>query len=552
MFSRDCAIYFNQEAYSLENSKLMGRNSAGASFLKGYFLNGNPKNFWVYCRKREHAQVFADWLSRSGSRKGANYISFKKFFELKAPGNIFYPGPNISQLAWQRRFEGETAWSICGITHTTASAGVMDAIGEYYVGPVKSWDALICTSHAVKRNVEFILEQKKIYLEEELGLEVFISPKLPVIPLGINADDFQFSKNEKHNARNILKIDQDSLIITYVGRLSFHAKANPIAMYLAIEKAALLNPEKKIKVIECGWFANDKIRKAFSELANQLLTKVELIHIDGRQQDNVKLAWQSADIFCSLSDNIQETFGISPVEAMASGLPVVVSDWNGYKETVRDNIDGFRISTLMPESGLGRDLAISHALELVTYDQYIAKSSSFIAIDIEQAVDRFDRLIKSDDLRYRLGQNGKNRVFQQFDWKVIIPQYEELWSILGEERAKYADAKSGKVAWPERPDPFGSFSHYPTVRLDKNRVFGLVSEDYAQIVENFQKYKKFQSNNSVRSVLLLDEEFLLIFQVLEHKNLSSKDILKNFNKGRRPMIYRNLFWLLKMGLLKSN
>ena len=47
----------------------------------------------------------------------------------------------------------------------------------------------------------------------------------------------------------------------------------------------------------------------------------------------------------SLSDNFQETFGLTPLEGMASGLPVIVSDWNGYKSTVRNNIDGFKIPT---------------------------------------------------------------------------------------------------------------------------------------------------------------------------------------------------------------
>jgi glycosyltransferase involved in cell wall biosynthesis len=52
-----------------------------------------------------------------------------------------------------------------------------------------------------------------------------------------------------------------------------------------------------------------------------------------------------------LSDNIQETFGIVPIEAMAAGLPVVVLDWDGYKNTVRDGIDGFRVPTLMSGAG---------------------------------------------------------------------------------------------------------------------------------------------------------------------------------------------------------
>ena len=40
----------------------------------------------------------------------------------------------------------------------------------------------------------------------------------------------------------------------------------------------------------------------------------------------------------SLADNIQETFGLTPVEAMAAGLPCVMSDWDGYRDTVRDGV----------------------------------------------------------------------------------------------------------------------------------------------------------------------------------------------------------------------
>ena len=29
-------------------------------------------------------------------------------------------------------------------------------------------------------------------------------------------------------------------------------------------------------------------------------------------------------------------------------MPVVVSDWDGYRDSVRDDVDGFRIPTMMP------------------------------------------------------------------------------------------------------------------------------------------------------------------------------------------------------------
>ena len=40
-------------------------------------------------------------------------------------------------------------------------------------------------------------------------------------------------------------------------------------------------------------------------------------------------------------DNAQETFGLAVAEAMAAGLPLVASDWSGYRDLVRDGIDGY-------------------------------------------------------------------------------------------------------------------------------------------------------------------------------------------------------------------
>ena len=51
----------------------------------------------------------------------------------------------------------------------------------------------------------------------------------------------------------------------------------------------------------------------------------------------------AADVAISLVDNAQETFGLAVAEAMAAGLPLVVSDWSGYRDLVRNGIDGYLI-----------------------------------------------------------------------------------------------------------------------------------------------------------------------------------------------------------------
>ncbi len=49
-------------------------------------------------------------------------------------------------------------------------------------------------------------------------------------------------------------------------------------------------------------------------------------------------------IFTSPIDNIQETFGLTPVEAMACGVPRLSSDWDGYRDTGLEK-QGFLIKT---------------------------------------------------------------------------------------------------------------------------------------------------------------------------------------------------------------
>lgn len=190
-----------------------------------------------------------------------------------------------------------------------------------------------------------------------------VLPGMPVIPLGIHTEDFIFSDAQRSQARQAIGAHDQTLVVLFIGRLSFHAKAHPLAMYQALELAA---KGRKAVLVECGWYANDHIRSAFTEAAHSACPGVQFVTLDGRNAQDRATAWASADVFCSLSENIQETFGITPIEAMADGLSVVVSDWDGYKDTVRDGVDGFRIPTLMPSAGLGVDLAAAHALETDT------------------------------------------------------------------------------------------------------------------------------------------------------------------------------------------
>ena len=530
----------------------MGRNAAGESFLKGFLKYSATSEYWALISNSKYESNFSNTVKEYGSSFPVNIINKHNLGKLSEPGCIYFPGPSIAELANHRGLHGSNAWSICGITHTTSSAGAMDALSALITAPIQPWDSIICTSNAVKTNVTSILQANVDYLKERLGITKIVLPQLPVIPLGIDCQAFEFSAEEKAQSRKKIGALPEEIVVLFMGRLSFHAKAHPLAMYQALEKASQ-KTGKNIKLIECGWHANDFIRDSFLEAAKKACPSVKVINLDGRSHAHRQTAWAAADIFCSLSDNIQETFGITPVEAMASGLPVVVSDWDGYKDTVRDGIDGFRVPTLMPQGGLGGDFAYRHALEIDTYDMYCGYTAMLIAVDIEATTEGFVRLIESPELRRKMGAAGKERAKSLYDWKVIIGRYEEHWASLNEIRISNLEVrKTLQQAWAARMDPFLSFANYPTQTLTPETR--LKQSEDALETGRIQKldYLKLKMVEFSKVLIPSDEELGIIFEQLnfDPTGVRAADLVSKIPENRRPYALRALVLLVKIGILK--
>ena len=552
-------IYYHPEAYTTSGPKLMGRNAAGESFLRGYLTHTHATAFWAQVQKQEHGQHFAAQVKAQGRSETVHAVTPHNLGALAQAGLVYYPGPGIGQHAFHRvaATGAHTGWSLCGITHTTSSAGAMDALSELITAPVQPWDAVICTSTAVKDNVTRLLQAQANMLKERLGISKLVLPMLPVIPLGIHTQDFVYTDAQKTAARKRLKANDNTLVVLFMGRLSFHAKAHPLAMYQALQKAAQLVKAsgKKVKLVECGWHANEFIQKAYQDAARQACPDVEVITLDGRKAQDRETAWAGADVFCSLSDNIQETFGIVPIEAMAAGLPVVVSDWDGYKDTVRHEVDGYRIATVMPEAGLATDLALRHAVEVDTYDMYCGHTCTLVSVDIEAAAIAFAKLFESPALRESMGAAGRERAQQAYDWKVIIAQYEALWA--EQDRVRLAAMQdAAKVPakleqpWPARMDPFHAFASYPTQALKPSTVLALVDNSLEAATARLQTYQAMAMVSFAKFVLPSDAEVAAVLKQAAAGPQAAIELVQTIDNARKPFVFRTLVWLLKMGILK--
>ena len=545
----NAAIYYHPEAYTTSGPKLMGRNAAGESFLRGFLQHSNASEFWVQVHQLDHASHFAQTVQSLGRTQAVKVVDKNTLGALSQAGVVYYPGPDLGEHAFQRAAYGRSAWSLCGITHTTSSAGAMDALAALITAPVQPWDALICTSNAVKDNVSRVLQAQVDYLKDRLGISKIVLPQLPVIPLGIHTADFVFSAEQKTAARAALDVSADTLVVLFMGRLSFHAKAHPLALYQALE-IAVQKTGKKVVLLECGWHANEFISKAYAQAASLACPSVRVVTLDGRKPEDRQTAWASTDVFCSLSDNIQETFGIAPIEAMAAGIPVVVSDWDGYKDTVRDGIDGFRIPTLMPQAGLGGDLALRHALGLDTYDMYCGHACSLVAVDVQATAQAFERLFNSPQLRRQMGEAGRERAVGVYDWKTVIGQYEALWAQLSDIRAKEGkDTKPLAHPWPARMDPFHAFASYPSQALTPQTVLALVDANVELALQRTLQYRQLAMIDFAKLILPSEEEIKAVLSAGTNQQ-SAEQWVQGVPTDRRPYVLRLLAWLLKLGVLK--
>jgi len=543
-------LFYHPEAYTTSGPKLMGRNAAGESFLQGFLQYSRSEQFAVQVMDREHAQSFAYMATKLGRKEPVSIIDKANLSDLQSHGVVYHPGPGIGKHSRQRSFWGHDRWSLCGITHTTSSARSMDSITQLITAAVQPWDALICTSSAVKQNVQFLLDQEAENLEKRIGASRMVLPQLPVIPLGIHTEDFVFDAAERAAARQALAIDDGALVVMFMGRLSFHAKAHPLPMYLALEEAAR-RTGMSVVLIECGWHGNDAIAQAFDVGSAILCPSVRTITLDGRKSEERAKAWGAADVFCSLSDNIQETFGISPIEAMAAGLPVVVSDWDGYKDTVRDGIDGFRVPTIMPRGGLGVDLALRHALEIDTYDMYIGHACSLTSVDVEATTTAFTELFESEELRRKMGAAGRARAREIYDWAQIIPEYESLWTELNEARKRAGYEKKGASTWPARPDPFAAFASYPTQILSEDTVLSSATSDLEELCARVETIRSLAMVNFAKLVLPSPDEVRLVLSQAVNGRSRAVELVQGVAPERRAHVFRALGWLLKIGALRT-
>lgn len=516
---------------SNDTSLKLGRYVANYDFLKALLEHGNFDEYHLFCMNAVHFnQTTQKLLSEDLPNDKKNKVKLFLYdhlismistntyhvFHLGGWG-YFFPG-----LTYIRNKHAKTLFPITGLIHSLNGKETNFHAYKMIKAPLFPFDRIICSSKAGRK----VLEKTFKIIEQNISQS--FKGGLDIIPLGINNTE---KKMSREYARNQEGLQDNTIRILTIGRISPITKFDPYPIIIAISDIIKGRPDLDIELIIAGG-ATSAEKKLTQDMIKEegIEDHIKVIsNFSDREKEALLL---SSDIYISLIDNLQETFGISIIEAMNKGLPTIVSDLNGYKELVEENESGFKIPSLWTN-----DFELNELSSIMDFNTLQLMLAQNMAIDIEIFKKRIISLAEDANLRKRMGQKGRDIVIRKYLWRNIIKQYEDLWNSLNKESQKFNSNKSSDI------DIFANnyldlFSHYPTNTLSGKDKFqiserGIKALDSGQIPVAY---------NNIQPLINQDQVVNILNQLM-NSPLSLSEI-QNINST-------HILWMMKYGLISK-
>lgn len=535
-------LILNETLATPPDGKIYGIHSATQGFVRAFLSHARPAELRFRTDKEEVRAA----LRGAATRAAISLTEIEGVDDIVRCA-MHYAVPQADAF-WLRRSAGAARYAICGVHHSLTGSGLSAHMRDLILAPTEPWDALICTSRASRDAVRRMIEGWSDYFVSRGGSLPEPRLQFPVIPLGIDTAEFRPAKHDRLAATGLrakLGIPPDALTVLFLGRLNFSSKAHPLPMFQGLERAGH-ELGRPIHLLQAGWFPSEAVAQATAALAREAAGSVTHHHVGSVSGASRTEAFAAADIFVSLTDNIQETFGLTLVEAMASGLPVVATDWDGYRDTVEDGVTGFLVPTTMAPAGAGREIGLAGGLCGRPYNRSLMDAAQATSVDADAVARAVIALGADPALRSRMGEAGRRRAEAVFDWRTVIAAYQELWGELDDRRNAEGTSDGPTVDDPLHPDPFRVFAGFASRALDASAPLRLHPDWRARL--------RMGSGSPIlraQSDLLLDAGGTgrLVQALHDGGGTTCADLCGRFGDeaGRTT---RSLLWLMKIGAVE--
>lgn len=451
----------------LENGPVLGRRVANAGFLK-HLLQADPFDAYHFFLADQGArtglELALDVLAPDIRKAGRILALDRRELPARLAGTdyaCFHQSDCIlhqAHVSRLRNAHARTLFPVTGPIHSLSYPDYPAAFLHHLWAGATPRDCVIATSRAGKAAVEEFFA----HLRRGLALRKARGPSVRILPLGVDPDlaatplpaSLQ-NDGERAALKASLGLPADRVLILVLGRISHSSKMDVLPLLRSLshlaggyEGAPRVDPAS-LALVLAGWTDDeDAFPDTLVELGARLGVRVV---IDRRPGERRKAGLLSAcDLFVSIADNPQETFGITLLEAQAAGLPVVASDYSGYRDLVEEGVTGLLIPTTGPQAGPVKggdpnrldhldqtgqdgprffpDDGLADRLAPVLFDnQYHLLQAQRVAVDTGALALALGALLSDPQRRREMGRAGRERVRAQFLWPHIVGRHVELW-----------------------------------------------------------------------------------------------------------------------------
>jgi len=419
------------------HGELNGRRWAGQQLLKCWAQQAKGRELALANADPGQLQAIKPLLAQAGFTGSLKCLGLIDPEPYQAWGGLFIPDPSIGRWAQWRQPVGPAAFSLIGQIHTLSTPAALGHLQDLVTEPVQPWDAVICSSKAGQEVVESVLLAREEQLLERTGgsreLLQAKRPQLPVIPLPLPNASIPTNPIAQADGRKALGIANDAAVVIWLGRLSLFTKLDPWPTYAVLERVAR-QLEQRLVLIECGPDDHPSHHQGWQKL-RELCPSVRFLRLGGEQPVSEQIKHQAlaaADVAISLVDNAQETFGLAVAEAMAAGLPVVASNWSGYRDLISDGCEGFLVASRWADltPALSVALGWQQFTGLQAYPAVSGAMAQLVQLDLEMAEAGLLTLLTNPRLAKAMGAAGAKKARQLFSPDVVMNAYEELFEEL--------------------------------------------------------------------------------------------------------------------------
>jgi glycosyltransferase involved in cell wall biosynthesis len=408
---------------------IKGADIFGWNLLSALLEYGTYDTYLLQGLSEEKKQILLDSGLSASSAKRMVPVPFGGPLPLKDSDSLVFltAGRYLNALATLRHKLRRFDAPACGFIHSINSPRIVLALLQQCFVGLSETDLLFCSSRAGMKTIDAYVDEINRLLPSELHYAV----RRVLVPLGVSMP--VVAQDARARLRQNINVESEAVLALYFGRLSQASKCDLGPLLVAFGR--LVKRGTKLCLILAGDDTQSNEAPRLESLAQELGCENNVRVWPNPSAQEKHVLYSGADFFVSPSDNMQETFGLAVAEALAYGLPAIVSDWNGYRDLVKDGETGFLIPSVLPPGF--EDLRLCDCVTSMLEEDSLAQSTT---IDVYALSDRMEKLVADRDLRMRMGQAARRFAECTCSWRAVVKRYEELW----EESLKTASANNSR------------------------------------------------------------------------------------------------------------